>query len=910
MVGEVVADKFTATSATATSTLAGYLSVGAQGTTNAQLSVVKNSTATTKSTEYGANISIEDSGVTTTGVDNTYGMSVSAFRYDSTGGTNNTYGVSSNVLIDDLTSGTSNAYGFNATVGSYNGITFADTSYGLYASVAGQTAYGMKFVLNNASAVGTGYGVSVSPAAVLGIGITTNYGLYVASFSGATTNYGLYLENQGTTATQYAIYSAGATQSYFGGSIGIGTTSPYAKLAVAGAAGGTTHLFSISSSTAAFATSTALYVSSNGNLHVSGGAGESIGYSNTPPSNGLIVSGNVGIGTTSPYAALSIAGSSNINQLVVKGNSTQTADMVQFQKSDGTVYGIFGNTSGGTSDNQGVFTFMDKGLATNTGSGAVVSIHADDEMPYLEKFYNDTVSTTVPVFEYYGDASGNFIMDNPGAHKIYVNTNSNSDQLVLDTTGRIGVGTSSPFAKLSVRGTASEVQMLIKGNVVQLYDLFQIQNSSGTVLFDVDPTGNVGIGTTTPFSKFTVASGNAGVFNGALCVDNGGTAKCYGALTAGTIYADGQSLVASDVAENYPVADMSIEEGDIVMVAESLSAEEETKRQYDRAKLDEQYKDELPSSIAESLDLSVAKADGEDLSRIMGVVSTKPGVLLGDTTGLSLQSSFRPVALSGRVPVKVTLEGGDIKKGDRITLSSTPGVGMKAGSSTYTVGIALESFTESSKKNSDGVGKILVFMNLTWSHLASTDTLATLTGTESSFWSIDESSGRIKFIGALDLNDFDMINVRAIRGSASKWSIDEFGKLTVGEIEAQKVTTGTLCIDDVCIEKDTLRALIEKSGLSATPAPEPPPAPEPAPTPEPAPEPTSEPTSTPAPVPAPEQASAPEPAPTPVADPVTEPIIASEPEPVPAPEPPPVSEPAPPAPEPTLTPEPASTPAL
>ena len=228
---------------------------------------------------------------------------------------------------------------------------------------------------------------------------------------------------------------------------------------------------------------------------------------------------------------------------------------------------------------------------------------------------------------------------------------------------------------------------------------------------------------------------------------------------------------------------------------------------------------------------------------------------------------------------------------------------MKASSSTYTVGIALESFTESSKKNSAGVGKILVFMNLTWSHLASTETLATLDGKgESSFWDIDESSGRIKFIGALDLNDFDMINVRAIRGSASKWSIDEFGKLTVGEIEAQKVTTGTLCIDDVCIEKDTLRALIEKSGLSATPTPEPTPAPEPVPTPEPAPEPTTEPTPTPAP--------APEPAPAPVADPVTEPIIASEPEPVPAPEPPPVSEPAPPAPEPTLTPEPASTPAL
>ena len=58
-----------------------------------------------------------------------------------------------------------------------------------------------------------------------------------------------------------------------------------------------------------------------------------------------------------------------------------------------------------------------------------------------------------------------------------------------------------------------------------------------------------------------------------------------------------------------------------------------------------------------------------------------------------------PVALVGRVPVKVNSEGGAIAVGDRIAPSSVPGVGKKASSFAHTVGIALEPF------DGAGVGK-------------------------------------------------------------------------------------------------------------------------------------------------------------------------------------------------------------
>ncbi len=69
------------------------------------------------------------------------------------------------------------------------------------------------------------------------------------------------------------------------GNLGLGTTSPFAKLSVAGAAGGTSSLFTISSSTSGFATSTAVIVDQNGQL----------GIATTSPWRTFDVNGTVGM---------------------------------------------------------------------------------------------------------------------------------------------------------------------------------------------------------------------------------------------------------------------------------------------------------------------------------------------------------------------------------------------------------------------------------------------------------------------------------------------------------------------------------------------------------------------------------------------------------------------------------------
>lgn len=95
------------------------------------------------------------------------------------------------------------------------------------------------------------------------------------------------------------------------------------------------------------------------------------------------------------------------------------------------------------------------------------------------------------------------------------------------------------------------------------------------------------------------------------------------------------------------------------------------------------------------------------------------GVIAGSDSGLSIGAGFfdesgrprpgvRPLALAGRVPVKVTLEGGPIRAGDALTSSSTPGHAMRASEPGPGVGVALEAFDGSKGER----GSVMVFVDV------------------------------------------------------------------------------------------------------------------------------------------------------------------------------------------------------
>jgi hypothetical protein len=204
-------------------------------------------------------------------------------------------------------------------------------------------------------------------------------------------------------------------------------------------------------------------------------------------------------------------------------------------------------------------------------------------------------------------------------------------------------------------------------------------------------------------------------------------------------------------------------------------------------------------------DDTIAKAYYGSGNLTIGIVSTKPGIIMGldnDNPEANMPDNaygIYPVALSGRVPVKVNTEGGEIYIGDTISLSSQEGVGKKSVPGEKTVGIALEDFY------GPGQAQIMVFIDLGY-HYFEMDDFA-MTSPQPSPWQGEGANGSSFSIA----NSFD-------------WILDKFklmgitiknGLVKASEFVADKITTKELCLDEVCIDKNQLRDILDNNQIEA-----------------------------------------------------------------------------------------------
>ena len=407
-----------------------------------------------------------------------------------------------------------------------------------------------------------------------------------------------------------------------------------------------------------------------------------VGIGTTSPASRLDVWGDVGISTTSLFALdikdasqnrtlfvnttdqkVGIATSTASGALTIDGNGLAAAGVAGIDSyytlantASGSVqYGnrMYVNASGNTATTTlvgSVIRLEDSTSFGNTTRGLEVQVNAGSntsgESTALSGFARtfgvrgytsaDAGGRFEPAggfFETGGTAQGN-------ALRAFSSTITSSDLVTLfqDTSDFTGTGLLMSFGNTGGTFSSSSSKFVD----------FQ---ESGSSKFTVTAQGTTTIGDGTTNNQAGLQIGFGGI-----CVDNDGTCT---ASTTGRISSVSSSMGNSDLAELYFSSD-NLEPGELVMADGFISIE---------------------------------RARKGNIKPMLGVVSTKPGIVLGanDSSLIPGQRAY-PLALTGRVPVKLSDENGPINIGDPLTLSSIPGVAMKATGAAEIVGYALESF--------------------------------------------------------------------------------------------------------------------------------------------------------------------------------------------------------------------------
>ncbi len=333
----------------------------------------------------------------------------------------------------------------------------------------------------------------------------TSTGVIPAQLSLATVSnapIAFFTNSQQATGFSYPGLNASARMFITGaGNIGIGTTTPFSKLAVSG--------------------------------------GLSIGadYGVAAPTNGLLVEGNVGIGTTNPTTALAIAGTASTTNLIISGITNGATQCLQVDAS-GNITGtgsICGSGGGGASpggstgalqyNNGGAFGGASGLTWDNTNSKMGVG----SSTPWAV-FSVQANNPSIPLFAVGSTSAASFFITNNGSVSIGVVPSGVVQKLEVSGSARVTGGYYGTFVSSgSGTGLISFVgglgQTSNPGGQIDLVGAGAATNP-GVIIFRTGTgsvsspevarftnTGSLGIGTTTPGARVDIAGANNATVN-------------------------------------------------------------------------------------------------------------------------------------------------------------------------------------------------------------------------------------------------------------------------------------------------------------------------------------------------------------------------------------------------------------
>ncbi|MCB9810438.1 DUF5011 domain-containing protein, partial [Candidatus Nomurabacteria bacterium] len=499
---------------------------------------------------------------------------------------------------------------------------------------------------------------------------TSTLGLGNGTFLGLTDTPGSYTASAIPFVSGSAL-SFDSTFVYDGTNLGIGSSTPSSKLTIAGTEGSTDDIFNVASSSGYSYFS----ISSNGDLDVNNGA---ISYDSTNNQTSIanLLLGNVNFADDAgvvSWVDMNVTASSAVNTVLSYTASLDGNSLL-------TLYG--------KSDGSGGVTNLAVGIGTTTPSAKLTIAGTEGS---TDDIFNVASSSGLSYLSISSD--GNIDINNGAFYYDLALNKTSIERLDLGNVEFEQDAGWVSWIDLDVSASSTVGDVMAYSAQIDANELL-------TVYGEADGSGGIQntrvfVGTTSSavLGSSNIPDNSLIIGGGALCVDDNGGSNCDDAArTAGTIYAESSSVTAIDLAENYPTLDTSLEAGELVALA--------PKFQEVCTEVDENGEVRCTETDLSSVPL-VEKADVTNSPTVLGIISTEPGVLLGGF-GSSELAEFEkvPVALSGRVPVKVTDEAGVISPGDYVMLSDTmPGYAMKANKPGMAVGVALESFSPVDIKN-------------------------------------------------------------------------------------------------------------------------------------------------------------------------------------------------------------------
>ncbi len=483
--------------------------------------------------------------------------------------------------------------------------------------------------------------------------------------------------------------------------------------------------------------------------------------------NSLLVAGNIGIGTTSPGTALSVNGiiSGSTGNLRLQATGTGTGSTgtssIYFLDSSGTTTGRFDtfltssnvNATGGTITTSGgykIHTFTSSGtftpgtagnveyLVVGGGGGGGSNAGAGGGAGGLSTA--DGFAVTAQAYTITVGAGG--AADINGSNSVFstITATGGGKGVASSGNGSSG-GSGGGGAATGTGGSGTAGQGNAGGNGNGQDGASRAGAGGGgagavgqnTVSSSVPGAGGTGIASSISGSSVTYAGGGGGAAHTGTGASGGsggggrggdgnypsscsggtaGTANtgggggagggggCSGAAggsgiviiryitsSYGTLYLGTTNTSSADLAEYYVAGDKTLSAGDVVSISNTKV-------------LDDDRQEVTNQGV-------MRKADKPYDSKLLGIISTNPGVVLGSIDGDTGKADKRMLSLSGRMPVKIAPDSQDIDIGDFLTSSdSHPGMAMKATRAGYTIGKALESW------QSGGPAMIEVFVNL------------------------------------------------------------------------------------------------------------------------------------------------------------------------------------------------------